>query len=411
MEVFDLLDLNVYIKRVLALNFEDQLWVRAELSQVNLSRGHCYLSLVQKDDSEVLAKSDAVIWSSSYRKLLGKYGDILHELLQEGNEVSLQSKVDFHPKFGLKLIIEDIDPAYTMGKVAMERQQTLEKLKTEDLLDKNRQLFLPEVLQNIAVISSETAAGYADFVETLTQNQFGYVFNIHLFPAAVQGVKLVEEVRTSIDKIDERCGDFDAAVIIRGGGGKLDLVGFDAYAVCERAARSQLPILTGIGHEIDRSLLDLVAHTSLRTPTAAAEFIIQNNADFENNLLEKLMSLKTNVTEKIQRSDEMITDIWNAFQSRCKVRLNTEELTLERIERASEHFARGIVASRLERMEYAWKFVGSLHPQRILDRGFSITRFNGQSLTHASELVEGDEIENQLASGRLISQIVRKEEQ
>ena len=283
MKTYTLYELNEWAMRVIALNFAEPLWLSAEIAQVNTSRGHCYIELVEKNDKEILAQLSAVAWQGSLKSWEKKWGTAtLKSLLTLGRVLKMKGRLDFHERYGLKFVIEEIDLEHTIGNLEIQRQRTLEALKSEQLLDKNRQLPIPLAVQRLAVISSATAAGFIDFQTHLAENPSGYQYNIHLFAAAMQGVNLEKEIVEQLNTIAERKDQYDAVCIMRGGGSKLDLAGFDNEMVCRAVAHFPLPVFVSIGHEIDVSILDLLAAHSAKTPTALADSLLAHNQNFEN---------------------------------------------------------------------------------------------------------------------------------
>lgn len=283
---FSLLELNEYIRQVLILNFSEAIWVSCEISQVNQSRGHFWMDLVEKDllTDAVSAKSSAVLWRRDYLRLQMELGTSLDSILQDGMQVLLKVKINYHEAYGMKFIVEEIDPGYTLGQLEIKRQETILKLRKKGLFELNTSLKLPKVIQRIAVLSSETAAGLQDYLVQVKNNQYGYQFENQLFATAMQGKGVEKEMRSRLKSIERRRDEFDAVVIIRGGGARLDLSAFDGYGLCEIIAKFPLPILTGIGHDVDETVVDLVAHTALKTPTAVADFILNHNATFEGEM-------------------------------------------------------------------------------------------------------------------------------
>lgn len=285
MEAYSLFEVNQYIKRVLALNFEEPIWIECELNSVSNSRGNLYLDLIEKDESsdDVIAKASATIWYRQFLFIKKKLKDLTDSILSPGVKVKLKGNIVFSERYGLSFNVIDIDPAFTFGQFEMNRQKIIDKLKSKELLEGNSTVEMPTVIQNIAVISSETAAGYQDFVSQLSENAYGYDFNINLYPAAMQGQKTEREVVAAMQAAKR--DDNHIIAIIRGGGSKLDLSGFDNYNIAFEIATSPLPVLTGIGHDIDMSVSDIVANTVLKTPTAVADYIIDHNSHFEGEVL------------------------------------------------------------------------------------------------------------------------------
>src|SRR5687768_100314 len=281
---YSLLELNQYIRRVISLNFDQPLWIECEIGQASLSRGHWYLDLIQKENNVIAAQCQAALWANVYFYLKRKSPVPPEEILKQGMAVKLKVNVDYHERYGLKLIIEDIDTSFTIGVLEMQRQAILLEIKKRDLVRKNAQTHLPSVLQRLAIISSDRAAGWKDFVKHIHDNPYGYNITLDLFEAAMQGQQVEAEILESFKEIEKKIDQYDAVAIIRGGGGRTDLAAFDNFPLACRIADFPIPVFIGIGHEIDQSVLDIVAYRSLKTPTAVADFIIERNAEFESRL-------------------------------------------------------------------------------------------------------------------------------
>ncbi|MBK8855130.1 MAG: exodeoxyribonuclease VII large subunit [Saprospiraceae bacterium] len=315
MSSYTLFELNEYIKRVIALNFQEPVWIECEISQVKESRGNFYLDFVQKkeDSDEVVAQSSGYLWYKSALFLKKKLGDLFGALLKDGTAVKIKVYIEFHERYGLKLNIEDIDPSFTIGQLEMLRQKIIQRLKEEGKLNSNKLIPIPSVVQKIAVISSETAAGYIDFVQQIQHNIYGYQFTHTLFSAALQGSNTEKEVTAALMNIYERADEFDIIVIIRGGGSKLDLAGFDNYLIAHTISVSPLPVIAGIGHEIDLTVTDIVSYFSAKTPTAVAAWLIDHNAGFESKISDKasqiLQSAQQIVRNHILFVNQMISGL------------------------------------------------------------------------------------------------------
>lgn len=280
-------ELNEQIKGALLNAFPGAVWVVAEVSELKENRsGHCYLELVEKEGDNIMARSRATIWSYTYRMLKPYFETTTGQFFSQGIKVLVQATVEYHPAFGLSLNIKDIDPTYTVGDMALQRKEIIDRLQKEGVFDMNRELELPLVPQKIAVISSATAAGYQDFMDQLENNEFGFKFYTHLFEAYMQGAEAVHSIIQALERIFQYEDFFDAVVIIRGGGATADLSSFDNYELAINITQFPLPVITGIGHEKDDTIIDLVAHTRLKTPTAVAEFLINGMERFYSHLLE-----------------------------------------------------------------------------------------------------------------------------
>ena len=405
MQIYSLFELNEYIRRILALNLPDSVWIECEIAQVGESRGHYFLSLIQKDGDQIIAQMEAVLWQQQYRRLRRQLGLSIRALLQAGISVRLKAKVDFHERYGLKLTVEEIDPAHTIGQLEMQKRANLQKLQELGLLKLNQQQRLPLVLQRIAIISSKNAAGLQDFLNQMVSNPYHYHFHMQLFPAAMQGEQVEIEVRKQLKKIEAAKESYDCIVLIRGGGAKLDLLAFDQYELCAAIAQFPLPVLTGIGHETDESILDKVAHTSLKTPTAVAEFIINHNLHFESNLMQlgyqfqqiamhllRITSLQLQQKEQqlqllpqqfIQQQQQQLSMLKQKLKSQVQLQLSNKQQKLE----AMQH-----------QIEY-------LSIDNTLKRGFSLLMKDKKAIRSIHELSPNDEIANQLIDGTITSKV------
>ena len=285
MTSFSLSELTDKIQETIKLNFDTAVWIRAEISELREnSNGHCYLELIEKDNStdSLLAKSKATIWSSTYRMLKPYFESSTGQSLRSGLKVLIAVSVEFHGLYGFSLNIRDIEPSFTIGELAARRLKIIKQLEEDGIADMNKLLELPALSQRIAIISSKTAAGYDDFINQLKSDTNNFAFYCKLFPAVMQGDQAESSIVAALEKIYSNSEHFDLVLIIRGGGATTDLACFDAYDLALNCAQFPLPIITGIGHQRDLTILDMVAHTSVKTPTAAAEFIISNLLKLEN---------------------------------------------------------------------------------------------------------------------------------
>jgi exodeoxyribonuclease VII large subunit len=403
-----LLELNQFLNRIVVANLPEPVWVTCEIMQINNSRGHYYIDLIEKDEitQQIVAQSQAVMWSGTYYRLKKKIGVNFKNLLQSGIQVLVEVKVDFSARYGLKLVIENIDPAYTLGQMELQRQATIEQLKKEDLFKKNNQLILPKVPQRIAVISSSKAAGLQDFLQELTTNQYDYDIKYHLFEAAMQGQFSEKEIINALREIEKQKGNFDAVVLIRGGGSKLDLSGFDSLKICRTLANFPLPVLTGIGHEIDESISDLVAHSSLKTPTAVATFLIERFLNYELKVNQLHQLIGQNTQSVLNRNSQFLEQIEQGVKYTVKTQLFNAERMVDYI----DHEIPKLVKSRLRlassKLALIEKTVELLNPKNTLKRGFSMTTKNGKIITSKTLLKENDIIETHFADGKIQAKVL-----
>lgn len=407
MHTHSLFELNEHIRRIMALNFQQPVWIVAELAQVGESRGHRYLDLVQKEDGsgEIIAQAQAAIWASDFRQINARMPQGLLPLLQEGLELRMQVRPEFHERYGFKLHITDIDPAHTFGQLDLLRRQTIQTLREEGLMERNRQLPLPLVVQRIAVISSETAAGLQDFREHLEGNRFGYAYDCQYFTAAVQGKNAEAEIMAALDQVAIRKAEFDVAVLVRGGGARLDLMTFDSLELCRKAARMPLPLLTGIGHEVDESVLDMVAHTSLKTPTAVADFLVQHNLFFEGEILEAAQTLEQVARNALKFAHLELDRTQSTFQFASKTFLRQGIYDLDLIRQKLHLGIQHHLSEQYQLLDQFLQMCQSLHPDQVLQRGYTLTMKNGKSVTEPSELHAGDLITTLWKSGSVSSRV------
>jgi len=402
---YSLFELNEYIRRVFALNFQDAIWIRCEIAQINASRGHHYLNLIEKsaEGENIIAQSSAVLWASKYRQLRRQHKKLLSELLQNGVAVLLQVKIDYDERYGLKLLIEDIDPSYTMGQMELKRQQILETLSAENLLAVNSQISLPIVIQRVAIISSETAAGLQDYLNQIATNSYGYQLSNQLFPAAMQGANVEKEVLRQLKKIAFLKDNYDAVILIRGGGSKLDLAGFDNLALGRAVANFPLPILVGIGHEIDETILDRVAHTSLKTPTAVADFLINRLLHFESTILEYKNYIFNAANYQIQAERNQLSYAQKMIQLQGNSQLKEAKVALNQLTQRLPLAAKNSLVLAKNSLTQLAKITELLAPETALKRGFSITTTNGKVVTKKSQVKKGTILTTQLLNDQIKS--------
>lgn len=402
MDSYSLFELNEYIRRVVALNFAEPIWVHAEISQINENRGQYYLNLVEKEEDgvQVIAQSAAVIWYKNVLFLKKKLGKVLDSLLEDGTQVKVKVRVDHHERYGLKLVIEDIDPKYTIGQLELARQAIIEKLDKKGLLDLNESIPFSSVMQNIAVISSKTAAGYQDFIAQMGNNGYAYSFNLVLFQSAMQGHKVRAEVKKAIKQIHED-GSFDCIVIIRGGGSKMDLSAFDDYDIGVAIAESDIPIITGIGHQIDNTVADIVAHTSVKTPTAVADFLIEHNSLFEGELLTLEAQIYQLSRSIIQHEMMTLTQVENDLAHAVRMDVLELNLSIEHIEKALEESSSRLLSMSQLQLDQIENSLELLDPQKIIQRGFAAIKQNGKYIQHKKDIKLSKDISIELSDGTL----------
>ncbi len=407
MEALALSQVLERVRRSLALNFPRGIWVRAELSQVNERRGHRYLELVEKGTgSSVLAKVGGVVWSRAYTSVLRIRGQAAAEVLQAGQEVCVFVEINFHEVYGLKLVVVDWDPGFTLGQLELKRREIVTDLQQRGLLELNHKLPLPLVIQRLAVLTSSAAAGYADFVKQLEANPFGYRFELTLFDVSVQGENVEATVAAALEAVNSRSADFDAIALLRGGGSKLDLAGFDRLRIGEAIARSKLPVLVGIGHEIDQTLPDLVGHTSLKTPTALAEFILASAQNFEARQYDTARHIARAATQRVQLVQAALNRTTSEISHRALAQLTRKQSTTdETLRRIGDAVSRQIELSDAQ-LASAHLRLEDLDPTKVLARGYALVSKNGKRIAKAEALHSGDAITTHFSDGQVESQVL-----
>jgi len=423
-----LFELTSLIKTELEKNLEPSYWVIAEISDLKVNaKGHCYMELVEKEGNFVSAKIRANIWAYTYRNLSGWFEAITHTTLRPGIKILLNATVQYHELYGMSLNIKDIDPNFTLGERARKRQEIIQRLKDEGIFDMNRELPLPLVPQRIAIISSETAAGYGDFMSQITDNGRHFNFKTQLFPSLMQGEQAPKEIIASLLSINNQISAFDLVIIIRGGGSQIDLDCFDDYELTSHIAQFPIPIITGIGHERDETISDLVANTRLKTPTAVAEFLISGLERFNERLNEMAYRLEKLGQQQLQNAQYAIINTVHELQNATKKLVYNAEKEIDhkglilkysihdffRSEKRKVdnfetplHKAKNLrlieADKRLTNLE---KQLGLLHPNAVLKRGFTMTLLNGKMIPPNIEFKGGEEIETITAQQKIVSTV------
>lgn len=376
-----LFELNRLVREAIEDSMAREYWVEAEVAECREARGHCYLELIEKDKQTAtpIAKASAKCWASKWAVVRPYFERTTGQRLVAGMKVLLKVYPQFHEAFGFSWIVTDIDPTYTLGDMARQRQEIIRQLKAEGVFDLQKELTLPLFCQRIAVISSETAAGYGDFCHQLDNNPYGFQFETHLFSAIMQGESTESSIINALTRIYDQ--PFDCVVIIRGGGATSDLSGFDTLALAEHVANFPLPIITGIGHERDECILDMVSHTRVKTPTAAAALLIEHL----KGVLDAVEGAQERITRAAQQQLSAVSYQLTALEQRIP-------LLLERR-----------FTNALHQLQLIEERVKGMDPQLLLKRGYSVTLHKGRVVRDPKSLQAGDEIETRLEKGRIHS--------
>ncbi len=397
-------------------------WVVAETSDLRVVRGHCYMELVEKDGGgATVAKLNAVIWSSNYPRLVAKFMAATGAELKTGMKVLVKVSANFHSQFGFKAVISDIDPSYTMGDMARQRLEILKRLKADGIIDMNKELPITAVPQRIAVISAAGAAGYGDFMNQLANNPYRLKFYTCLFSASMQGAQTVPTVLAALDRINEHLDLFDAVVIIRGGGATSELNSFDNYDLAAAVAQFPLPVIVGIGHDRDETVLDFVAAIRVKTPTAAAEWLINRGTNALAHLDELQETVVTAVRDTVGHAREQLAYYTSMIPAASRRIIDTNMLRLDNYTKAIPLAANNLIAAQCTRLDRALERMGEavehalqreqqrlqalgdkaalLSPENTLQRGYALVTAGGKCVTAGSQLQPGDHIHVQFAEG------------
>lgn len=403
-----LYELNNLVRGVLANTFSQLFWIRAEMSDVRVAQnGHCYLEFIEKDSKNrsIIAKARGSIWANVFRLLKAYFESETGQAFETGLKVLVQVSVEFHELYGYSLNVHNIDPTYTLGDQARNRTLILKQLEEEGVLTLNKELNLPVVTNRIAVISSPTAAGYEDFCNQLENNPDGFAFYTHLFPAIMQGQRTEESIISALDRVYEHIDKFDAVIIIRGGGATSELSSFDSYLLAANCAQFPLPIITGIGHERDDTVLDIVAHTRAKTPTAVAEFLIKRLQSAAIIVLELQESIIVSTTKRVTEESIFLTTLATHFsyitKDRTKDQLNKISAFSERLKSISK----SIIQEEKYRLANKEQFLELISPENILKKGYTLTIKDNRIVKSAAELRTGDKIISRFYDGDIISEI------
>lgn len=404
-------ELTGRIGAAIRLNFGKPVWVRAEVNELRVNGGHCYMELVEKSEQadSVVAKCRATCWAPTFRLLKPYFEQATGQELRAGLQVLIAVTVDFHNVYGLSLNVRDIDPVFTVGELAARHQQILRQLEADGVADMNKLLPMPVPAQRVAVISSPTAAGYEDFCNQLRGNRFGYAFHVRLFPATMQGDGAAPSIIAALDEIYASVDRYDVVVIIRGGGATTDLAAFDSYDLALNCTQFPLPIVAGIGHQRDVSILDMVAHTSVKTPTAAAEFLIGNLRQADERVTDAHMAVMRIWHNRLEREQHHLE------RARLRIRHALQNRRARRafyIERQAARL-RAAVKMRLAQQENRLRLleerIKTYSPAFLLQRGCTFTTLHGKRLTSAAGLKPGDRLRTYFPDGAVDSEVVELE--
>lgn len=422
-----LYELNNLVRSTFDTVLNDEYWLKAEIGEVHQNRGHCFLEFVQKDESSnaLIAKARGQIWANKWAVLRPYFEKTTKRSFSSGIQVLVCVELTFHEVYGYSLNVVDIDPIYTIGDIARKRQEIIQHLENAGVLRMNKDLPLPRLLKRVAVISSATAAGYGDFIKQIENNSSGLKFIVKLFPSTMQGDGVEKSVINALDAIAEEMEHWDVVVIIRGGGASSDLYGFDTLSLAENVAQFPLPVISGIGHERDDTVVDVVAHTRVKTPTAAAEFIIRH----QEAELQRLQNIKETLTRgcsmlmnnekiKLERIGNKIPMLWDFIKTKELRHLDESIMRIQNLTESSlaamkmkldftyqrlRFTSRAYVEKQKHELEMKERQIEMSSPERLLKLGYSITRINGKAISTIHSLMPGDVLETTFADGEIQS--------
>lgn len=385
MKQYSLSELCTEIQEVVENDLLERYWVRAEIASLS-TRGHCYMELVEKaEDNTLAAKVRATCWNNVYGLLSAYFIQETGQALRIGMQVLVEVSVGFHPVYGLNLNIWNIDPTYTQGDLAKQRQATIRRLKEDGVIDMQKSLEVPTLVRRVAIISAAGAAGYGDFCDQLTNNRYGYKFELSLFAAIMQGDNAPRSIISALNQIVKEEDQWDIVVIIRGGGASTDLGCFDDYELANHCAQFPLPILSGIGHTRDMSIVDMVVHTSVKTPTAAAEWLI----------------------ERIEEQIEVITLLSSRLQRATQYAVIQEQNKLQGYLQRMSYAMQRLVIQEQNRLQMWGKTIELHSPERIFKMGYSLTMLNDKPITKIADVKEGDILKTFVQDG-IVESVVKR---
>ena len=407
-EHYTLRQLNLLVREAIEETLPDEYWVEAELSECRENSGHCYMELIEKDEhsNTPVARASAKCWRQTWQMVKPYFERTTGQPLRAGMKVLVKVYAQFHEAYGFSWIISDIDPTYTLGNMARKRQEIIRQLKEEGVFDLQRELCIPTFAKRIAVISAQNAAGYGDFCRQLEDNDYSFRFEVTLFPAVMQGEQVEQSVINALNSIYERIHDYDVVCILRGGGATADLSGFDTLALAENVAQFPLPIITGIGHDRDESILDMVANTKVKTPTAAAALLIDNLLRILERLDDASQRISNAVNQRISSQKIKIASMTSLIPTLTLRMVGDQRHRIDTIgNRLPIAIERRLTTQKHLLESLSIKLQG-FDPQLLLSRGYSITLKDGRAVRDPKQLKPGDEIETRLEKG-IITSIVK----
>lgn len=428
-ERYSLLELNSMVRQTIEQGMRGEYWVEAEVAELHENRGHCYMQLVEKEEgtNTAVAQARAICWRGSWNLISAYFLQVVGQPLRAGMKVLLRVYANFHESFGFSWIVSDINPEYSLGDLARRRQEILRQLKAEGVLEMQKQLRLSLFAQRVAVVSSATAAGFGDFCNQLASNSYHFQFHVELFAATMQGEQVEQSVISALDQIYSRADEFDVVVIIRGGGATADMSGFDTLPLAEAVANFPLPIITGIGHERDECVLDIVAYQRVKTPTAAAAFLIDHLAEVDGRLDAARNTIARAVSQSLELQKSRIARLGALIPQLVLNSTLTEQRRIDRLMSSIRANTERRLSSADHHLQMLWQSIAqgalmaltrsrhtlelldqrtrSLDPKLLLSRGYSMTLHEGRIVRSAKSLHTGDKLLTTFADGSVGSTV------
>lgn len=427
--IYTLTDIGNSLRSVISRTYTHAYYIKAEIIKLNFypRSGHCYPELVEKEGDKIKTQMRAIIWSAQYTDINARFLKITGEPMKDGISILCLASVEYSPKYGLSLYIQDVEPTYTLGEMARNKMEVIQRLKKENIFSLNKQKIMPLVPKRLAVISIETSKGYNDFIVTLNNNNRNYQFDCQLFPSLLQGEKAVGTMLTQLELIEKQIEQFDCVVIIRGGGGDAGLNCYDQYELAQRIATFPIPVLSGIGHSTNETITEMVSFMSKITPTEVAYFLIQQFEDFyqkiidsqsfiyqyaseifanEKQRMSQVETICQNVSFKIlNRENQKLSSLQHSLNLSSKQIIDKNKYQLDSTQSMIQLFAKQCIANNYNDLDKISSKLTLLNPDNILKRGFSITFHNGKPVLDAAQLNPQDEVETIFYKGKAKSRI------
>lgn len=404
-KTYSLTELTSHIEKVFRVNFDEALWIRAEISELREKNGHCYLELIEKNDTNdtLQARIKASIWSSSYRLLKPYFEETSGQSLRPGLSILVAATVEFHPLYSISLVVKDIDPEYTLGAQARRRLEIIKQLEADGVMDMNKSLLPATLPQRIAIISSSTAAGYEDFMNQLHHHPSQFAFYTRLFPAIMQGDSASESIISALESIFEVSDRFDLVVLIRGGGATTDLACFDEYELALNCAQFPLPIVAGIGHQRDQSIVDMVVFQSVKTPTAAAEYIIDRMTKAEEKAMELYDAIIGIAEKTLNREKQRINDFRWKIKNVLYTKSREKIIELEKQKSRLKAGIQLLLAKKSNQLKIYESAIERQSPAAMMKYGYTITIQSGKRLTSVTQVKTGEPMTTIFPDGHTVS--------